>query len=436
LAGLQFLVVVLLLTACVPSGLSLPQSPLLASLERKAGLIAYVGLDGNIYTIDQGGSQQTAITSDANLETDTQGMVRFYQHPTWSMDNKHLAFVGVEGTPTEVSAMRLLTATPKGQDTVELFRSSDVLPFYLSWSPNDEQVGFLATSSSSSGFDQSLMLVPAAGGDAQTVGSGSPLFWAWSPDNDSIVIHSGGATSTGTDARVSLHPVGRTEEGADLDIHPSSFQAPTWSPDGEEMLLAVETEDETAETLILANSQGELKREITDVKGPVAFGWSPDGQKIAFITNAEDRVPGMGDTLMVIDPEHPETAKRVSEEIVIAFFWSPDSEKLATFTPTIVQMSEEDPTQQGLGFTVSVYNVNSGKALEVGVFLPTQQFISILYFFDQYQHSFSLWSPDSRNLLLSTQGENGDPALFVVEASGNLEPRFLADGFLGAWSWR
>ena len=30
----------------------MPQSPLLSSLERKSGLIAYIGLDGNIYTID------------------------------------------------------------------------------------------------------------------------------------------------------------------------------------------------------------------------------------------------------------------------------------------------------------------------------------------------------------------------------------------------
>jgi Tol biopolymer transport system component len=219
-------------------------------------------------------------------------------------------------------------------------------------------------------------------------------------------------------------------------MRPSSFQAPTWSPDGEEMLLAVEAENEPTETLVVANSQGEVQREITDVQGPVAFGWSPDGQRIAIITNTEQRVPGMGDTLMVIDPEHPEAAIRVSEEIVIAFFWSPDGEKLATFTPTIVQMSEENPTEQALGFTVNVYDVNSGNTQEVGVFVPTQQFISILYFFDQYQHSFSLWSPDSRYLLLSTQSETGDPALFVVEATGNLQPRFLVDGFLGVWSWR
>jgi TolB protein len=433
MAVFSLLVVVLLLTACIPTGLDLPQSPLLASLERKSGLIAYVGLDGNIYTIDQGGGQQTAITSDANLEADEQGLVRFYQHPAWSRDDKYLAFVGVEGTSTEVNAMRLLTATPKGEDTFELFRSSDVIPFYLSWSPNNEQLGFLATTAS--GIDQSLFLVPTRGGDTLAIGSGTPLFWAWSPDNSSIVVHSGGAVSSRPDAKISLHPVGRAEYGTDLGMRPSSFQAPTYSPDGDEMLLAVETEGEPLETLVLADDRGMLKREITEVKGPVAFGWSPDGGKIAFISNAGERVPGMGDTLMLVDPEHPEAAKRVSDEIVIAFFWSPDGEKLAYFTPTIVQMSEEDPSQQGLGFSVGVYSVSGDKVQDIGVFLPTQQFISILYFFDQYQHSFSLWSPDSRNLLLSTQGENGDPALFVVEASGNLEPRFLADGFLGVWSW-
>jgi hypothetical protein len=41
---------VLLLAACLPQGVQIPESPLLRALERKSGLISYVGLDGNIYT--------------------------------------------------------------------------------------------------------------------------------------------------------------------------------------------------------------------------------------------------------------------------------------------------------------------------------------------------------------------------------------------------
>ncbi len=55
----------LLASACLPSGVRVPQNPLAALLEPKAGLIAYLGIDGNIYTIDQAGQRKTQITKDA-----------------------------------------------------------------------------------------------------------------------------------------------------------------------------------------------------------------------------------------------------------------------------------------------------------------------------------------------------------------------------------
>ena len=58
----------LLASACLPEGVRVPQSPLSGLLERKSGLIAYLGGDGNIYTIDQGGGHKTPITNDAFVD--------------------------------------------------------------------------------------------------------------------------------------------------------------------------------------------------------------------------------------------------------------------------------------------------------------------------------------------------------------------------------
>jgi len=429
-----FLGILFLLGACVPSGLQLPESPLLSSLERKSGLIAYTGLDGNIYSVDQGGGHQAAVTSDAALEPDAEGRVRFYQYPAWARDNRRLAFVGIEGSATEISTVRLFNAASNGEDMLEIFNSSDQLPFYLYWSPDSKLISFLA--SSLSGSDISLLLVPSQGGDSQTVHMGSPLYWAWAPDNRSIVIHSGGATNSGRNARLAIHTFAYGGEDTQLDMRPVAFQAPTWSPDGKEMLLAVEAESEGVENLILADDHGSLKRPIADINSPVAFGWSPNGDRIAFISNIEDGLPGSGNKLMIVDPREPEKAKQVSEDAVVAFFWSPDSKKVAYFTPTLVTADETDPSQQSLGFQAQIYNLINEKTQDVGAFVPTQQFSSILSFFDQYQHSISLWSPDSRNLVLSAQLPDGSPSIFVVEASGNLKPRYVADGYLGVWSWK
>ena len=48
------------LVAC--QGFRIPQSPLLGTLERKSGRIAFVGMDGNIYTMNQAGHDVTSIT--------------------------------------------------------------------------------------------------------------------------------------------------------------------------------------------------------------------------------------------------------------------------------------------------------------------------------------------------------------------------------------
>ena len=79
--ALLVLPLALVVTACVPDGVRVPQSELSALLEPKIGLIAYLGLDGNVYTIDQGGGRNTPLTSDAH---DDESGYHFYGMPTWS----------------------------------------------------------------------------------------------------------------------------------------------------------------------------------------------------------------------------------------------------------------------------------------------------------------------------------------------------------------
>ena len=55
----------LLLAACGEQRPQLQTSPLLQALQRKVGRIGFVGPDGNIYSIDQSGGGQTALTQDA-----------------------------------------------------------------------------------------------------------------------------------------------------------------------------------------------------------------------------------------------------------------------------------------------------------------------------------------------------------------------------------
>jgi hypothetical protein len=83
-----------------------------------------------------------------------------------------------------------------------------------------------------------------------------------------------------------------------------------------------------------------------------------------------------------------------------------------------------------------VLDVTSRESRELFTYRPTQQFLSILPYFDQYHQSVTIWSPDNNNLVLSFLDNSGNPGIAVVAASGKLEPRLLAQGYLAFWSWK
>jgi len=72
----------------------------------------------------------------------------------------------------------------------------------------------------------------------------------------------------------------------------------------------------------------------------------------------------------------------------------------------------------------------------IATFLPSDRFLQLLPYFDQYHQSVTIWSPDSQNLVVSAYNQDRQPGIWVVAASGNLEPRFIAPGWVGFWSWK
>ena len=212
----------LLISACLPKNVQVPQSPLLSTLERKAGLIAYIGIDGNIYVSDQGGGKLSQLTTDANISSD-QTEFNFYQLPTWSQDGNQLAFVGTSGTKTNATA-KLFVANIKDAQQKEIYSSRSEFPIYLYWSPDEANVSFISTSVS--GASLILQNVPVAGGERTVIDTGSPYYWSWAPDGRTLITHSGGAANSTSPehlAFIQLQDSGIIEDG--LDTAPAPFQA-------------------------------------------------------------------------------------------------------------------------------------------------------------------------------------------------------------------
>src|SRR5215216_1391521 len=120
-----------LLSSC--QNMRVPQSPLLPLLERKSGLIAYIGVDGNIYSADQAGNKIHAYSDDAVLPSDASLPFRYYAYPSWSQDGEKLGYIGVSGQGNASSAEVYIANVE--EQAKKVFSSELEHPFYLYWSP-------------------------------------------------------------------------------------------------------------------------------------------------------------------------------------------------------------------------------------------------------------------------------------------------------------
>ena len=261
----------LLASACLPAGVRIAQNPVAAALERKVGLIAYLSTDGNIYTIDQGGGRKIQITHDAYISDTT---FLFYGLPTWSPDSQSLAFVSYAGTRGQnPSSMGLYTAPKDGKGVTQALTSTQPV-VYFSWSPDNRHVSFISATDNS---NLAFQVIGADGAKQQLVDAGSPYYWAWAPDGHTVLAHNG--------AHLSLLQVGDSVSERALSFDAQAFRAPAFSPNGKQMLVAaISSAGQSA--LLLADAQGQnVKALTTETFGNIAFNWSPDGQRVAYLTS-------------------------------------------------------------------------------------------------------------------------------------------------------
>lgn len=435
---LTFIISGLMVASCLPRDMQVPQSPLLSTLERKAGLISYIGVDGNMYVSDQAGGNLKQLTEDAVIP-ETQGSpVLYYQYPTWSRDGSQLAFMGLslDGEQTE---SKVMVADMDDDSVNEIYTSESEHPIYLNWSPDNANLSFISTTVS--GQNMILQSVPSDGGERTILDTGSPYYWSWAPDGSVMIVHAGGAAASAPQhlAFLSVDAAAETVTEQGLDSTPGAFQAPAWSPDGSRIALARTSEEKNE--IVVTDAAGQNPQTVGTFANRTAFAWSSDGTRLAYISGEQALDSGTIGPLHVVDMETSEEI--VEEGNIVAFFWSPSGEELAYFILMQAQAEGNSSGESG-GSTqaapqyilnLHVLDVTSGESRDLFTYRPTQQFLSILPYFDQYHQSATIWSPDNNNLVLSFLGQSGAPGIAVVAASGNLEPRLLAQGYLAFWSW-
>jgi TolB protein len=253
-----------------------------------------------------------------------------------------------------------------------------------------------------------------------------------------MIVHAGGTTSSAPEHIAFLNVGSSTVTEQGLDATPASFQAPAWSPDGSHIALARVINKENQ--IVVTDAAGQNPKKVGTFTTKTAFAWSSDSTRLAYIDGEQALDAGTFGPLFVVDLA---TSKETVEDgNIIAFFWSPSGQEVAYFV--LLQANSDasgstgGSTQTSPQFVLQLHvlDVTTGKSRELFTYRPTQQFLSVLPYFDQYHQSVTIWSPDNNNLVLSFIDNSGNPGIAVVAASGKLEPRLLAQGYLAFWSWK
>ena len=244
------------------------------------------------------------------------------------------------------------------------------IPSYVLWSPLGDFLGIVAQG------DGGLTLsVSSADGlfSADRVITGAPIFFAWGSDNRTVCAHTG--------EEVALLDVRREREPIVLARPGGGFRTPAFSLDGRYVAFA-RPEAPGAEVVTRDLTTGE-ETPAGRFDGGVALAYPGGGPLLSVAVNREPDA-GMFHELWLVAPGAGHRAVHVARGPFAACFWSPAGDRVALLVPL----------QSGDGrYAVQVRDQRGNFVAATEGFVPSQDYRTVVGFFDQYALSHHLWSP-------------------------------------------
>lgn len=383
------------------------------------GDIAYIGNDNNVYTYDLAAGERHALTEDA----------RIYQYPVWSTDGR-LAYFCCDTPQLDTQVYISENGITPGN---LVYQTQPSIFTYAYWSPrncdtDDTCRDLSVLISQPEGFSAILVRDLADEATTQIIGQGSPFYYSWSPDGSQLVTQR-------NQRQLDIYNI-VDDSFQTLAMRPGIFPAPAWSPVDDRVLFGV-LNPETRLTDLMIYAGGTTDVLVEGLSGEVAFNWSPDGNMIAYRSIDRD---GVGE-LIIIDAITGEVVTRTQGFQVLSFFWSPDSEKIAFVTiaqPRGTLNISYNPQETPLSLVGwSLLEVNSGAIRDYGNFTPTDEMIYVLSYFNQFAQSHRVWSPDSTHIIFSEVLPNnqGEGISILDMTRPDTVPFFIVQGVIGIWSY-
>ncbi len=296
-----------------------------------------------------------------------------------------LVWTRIERTPPSVDAVidgdrRVAIDTP-------------TVPFFYQWSPTGERIALLGNAPSGGGLLFGLIDVESE--ELTTIQSPPPFFFDWSPDGTSLIAHVGGSVLRVIDAE--------TGEVDDLPEASGAFPAPLWTERGIVIAAAVGPTvsppivpiafQSAASEVLLIDRDDDSRLTLSVVDGPVRLFSSDEALALAVGVPGTQRIEVIG-----WDGQARATLGQGTIDLVQ---WSPDGATLL--------WTERDADGSLVPMTSA-----DGDVVGYDAFRPSSEFAAAyLPFWDQYDRTISLWSPDSSAFALPT-----DAGVVVHELGG------------------
>ncbi len=387
--------------------------------------IAFSGNDSNLWVVSPDGTGLRQITGDG----------KGYRFPTWAPDGRHLAFIG----PDQENRSALYISPAGRSDPTVIYQKPNSPPFYLYWAPDSSVITFLTQETAS----LAMRMVATQGPNTQRIlGKGAPFYWVWSPQSDKMLLHVGGSRALSNKAHISILHNNQEARRVDLNLAPGRFQTPVWSADGAHIyyIASNETRDEA---IYKTNAQTLEQEKVTDLDGFAHLVLSPNNKWVAYLQMERGISPPFGKAYLVdVDGKNQ---KQIIKSPVASIYWSPNGKKLALLGlsrtqdgPTAKTEGLASPLPQKILLRWWIYDVDADKLEPAITFTPTNDFLQTIPYFDQYHLSLTFWSPNSRYFVVTKSKDDKirDGTVWVVDTTGQEEPRQVGEGSLAVWSWQ
>ena len=226
-----------------------------------------------------------------------------------------------------------------------------------------------------------------------------------------------------------------------MDSSGAPFGAPDWTRDGAALVYGLRSR--AAQKLVVADPSGAPLRDLAEFTGALSFSVSPDGRRVAFVDSASEAPIAAFGPLSVAGLDGDAPAEVIDAGPVLAFFWSPQGDKIAYLAPGTPPA--EGP-RASLERTLESNHLNvwlrwriwdGERVYDLAQFRPSDTYLlDYLRFFDQYARSMTPWAPDGRAFVYAGDSEDEIPGVWVTDVGEGSLPRRIGDGVYAAWSPR